>query len=666
MTYTLNSVTNTVTLDAGGNATVATGNLTATASYDLVSALNPVTGCSQAQTGNATVTINALPIATATPASQTICAGEQTGIVLSSTVPNTTFNWTIQSQVGATGAVAGTGNNIAQVLTATGITLGTVIYTITPTANGCIGNSIQVTIDVTPAPKATANPNSQSICSGDTTSFVLSSDLVGTTYDWNVVQTNVTGASAGSGTVISQVLTTVGNNAGQAVYTITPKLNGCYGAPISVVIDVNPIPVVSANPASETLCSGETTNIALSTTNVVGATFTWTVNQTGVTGASSGSGNMINQIVTATGPVQGTVDYTITPLKNGCSGVPVTVTVTVNPTPEVFGPASTTICSGESPNISLSPSIVGTTFDWIVVQSGVTGAVDGSGDTINQILETSGTTQGSVIYRVTPTLNGCVGASLDIKVLVNPLPLPELTDGVICVDQATNVAFQTYTLNTGLSSSSYNFEWYFENVLIAGVVSSTYEAALEGKYEVIATNKVTGCVSSPVSANVTASFPGESIATTQTPAFAEDATITVTVTGGNGTYEYKLDDGAFQTSNVFTNVTAGPHTVTVGDTNGCTNLSQDVFIIGYPKFFTPNGDGFNDSWNLVGLIDQPQAKIYIFDRYGKLLKQISSAGDGWDGTYTGQLMPATDYWFTVEYTELSATKIFRAHFSLLR
>jgi gliding motility-associated-like protein len=271
-----------------------------------------------------------------------------------------------------------------------------------------------------------------------------------------------------------------------------------------------------------------------------------------------------------------------------------------------------------------------------------------------------------VIYRVTPTLNGCVGTPLDIKVFVNPLPLPELTDGVICVDQATNVAFQTYTLNTGLSSSSYNFEWYFENVLIAGAVSSTYEAALEGKYEVIATNKVTGCVSSSVSANVTASFPGESLTTTQTPAFAEDATITATVTGGNGTYEYKLDDGAFQTSNVFTNVTAGPHTVTVGDTNGCTNLSQDVFIIGYPKFFTPNGDGFNDSWNLVGLIDQPQAKIYIFDRYGKLLKQISSSGEGWDGTYTGQLMPATDYWFTVEYTELSATKIFRAHFSLLR
>ena len=630
-----------------------------------VAITNTTTTCSSVG-ASGIVTINTTPIATATPASQTICSGAQTGIALSSNTTNTTFNWIVLSQVGVTGALSGSGNNISQVLTATGTTLGTVIYSITPTASGCIGNSIQVSIDVTPAPKTIATPSSQSICSGDTTSFVLSSDLIGTTYDWNVVQTNVTGGAAGSGTAISDVLTTIGNNAGQAVYTITPKLNGCYGSPISVVIDVNPIPVVSANPAAETLCSGETTNIALSTSNVVGATFTWTVSQTGVAGASSGSGNMINQILTATGPVQGTVDYTITPLKNGCAGVPIIVTVTVNPTPEVFGPASTTICSGESPNISLSPSIVGTTFDWTVIQSGVTGATDGSGDVINQILETSGAAQGSVIYRVTPTLNGCVGTSLDIKVLVNPLPLPELTDGVICVDQATNVAFQTHTLNTGLSISSYNFEWYFENVLIAGAVSNTYEATLAGNYEVIATNKVTGCVSSPVSANVTASFPGESIATTQTPAFADDATITVTVTGGNGIYEYRLDDGPFQASNIFTNVTAGPHTVTVGDTNGCTNLTQDVFIIGYPKFFTPNGDGFNDSWNLIGLSNQPQAKIYIFDRYGKLLKQISSAGDGWDGTYTGQLMPATDYWFTVEYTELSATKIFRAHFSLLR
>jgi gliding motility-associated-like protein len=344
--------------------------------------------------------------------------------------------------------------------------------------------------------------------------------------------------------------------------------------------------------------------------------------------------------------------------------------VTVQPTPEVFGPTLTTICSNETSNISLSPNplMVATTFDWTVVQTGVSGGTNGTGNTIDQLLEATGRTQGSVIYTVTPSLNGCKGTPINIEILVNPLPDPTLTDGIICVDQATNIAFETYTLSTGLSNSTYSFEWFLNPSIIPipGAVSNSYEALVAGDYSVIATNKNTSCVSQSVTASVVASFPATAISTTQTPAFAENATITITVTGGNTVYEYQLDDGAFQSSNVFTNVSSGSHTVKVNDVNGCTNLSQNVFIIGYPKFFTPNGDGYNDSWNLNGLSDQPLAKIYIFDRYGKLIKQISSVGEGWDGTYTGQIMPATDYWFTVEYSELSTTKVFKSHFSLLR
>uniref|UniRef100_UPI003751EC5E T9SS type B sorting domain-containing protein n=1 Tax=Flavobacterium sp. TaxID=239 RepID=UPI003751EC5E len=83
-------------------------------------------------------------------------------------------------------------------------------------------------------------------------------------------------------------------------------------------------------------------------------------------------------------------------------------------------------------------------------------------------------------------------------------------------------------------------------------------------------------------------------------------------------------------------------------------------------YFTPNGDGYHDSWNIVGLANQPNAKIYIFDRFGKLIKQISSNGDGWDGTFNGQLLPATDYWFSVNYLEQTFEKQFKAHFSLKR
>jgi gliding motility-associated-like protein len=116
----------------------------------------------------------------------------------------------------------------------------------------------------------------------------------------------------------------------------------------------------------------------------------------------------------------------------------------------------------------------------------------------------------------------------------------------------------------------------------------------------------------------------------------------------------------------------GEHFITVWDTEGGLENSCNPLIlvnvqtIDYPLYFTPNADGIHDSWNIVGLSGQPGARIYIFDRHGKLLKQLSSQSEGWNGTYNGQQMPATDYWFTVDYTEQNAEKQFRAHFSLKR
>ena len=91
----------------------------------------------------------------------------------------------------------------------------------------------------------------------------------------------------------------------------------------------------------------------------------------------------------------------------------------------------------------------------------------------------------------------------------------------------------------------------------------------------------------------------------------------------------------------------------------------------YPHYFTPNGDGYNETWQIYGISDQPDAVIYIFDRYGKLIKQLSPMGEGWDGTYNGNPLPTSDYWFTVEYREPgtsqeTAKKQFRAHFTLKR
>ncbi|MFT6417732.1 MAG: gliding motility-associated-like protein, partial [Dokdonia sp.] len=139
-------------------------------------------------------------------------------------------------------------------------------------------------------------------------------------------------------------------------------------------------------------------------------------------------------------------------------------------------------------------------------------------------------------------------------------------------------------------------------------------------------------------------------------------------------YEFAIDDGAFQSALTFTNVRPGDHIVYGRRVDGnCEATPVQVGIIDYPRFFTPNQDGFHDTWNILGLGSAPNlnAKIFIFDRYGKLLKQLSPKGPGWNGTYNGQPVPSNDYWFRVEFTEPDGVnegsqRTFTGHFALKR
>ena len=141
-------------------------------------------------------------------------------------------------------------------------------------------------------------------------------------------------------------------------------------------------------------------------------------------------------------------------------------------------------------------------------------------------------------------------------------------------------------------------------------------------------------------------------------------TIIVNVVSSNNMLLYQLDNGNFQYSNIFENVSFGCHTIKVTDLYGCTELSSSVFIFDYPKFFTPNNDGYNDYWNIV--IENTDPNLCIFDRYGKLLKEINQNEIGWDGTYNGNKLPSTDYWFVLEYDECGVRKTFKSHFGLMR
>lgn len=300
----------------------------------------------------------------------------------------------------------------------------------------------------------------------------------------------------------------------------------------------------------------------------------------------------------------------------------------------------------------------------------------------------------TIIAVVKSGVNGtyCMAETqFDIEVIESPTP-PRLAAGeYVCVDYTTGKLLNPYTIDSGFDSSKYEFQWESRNGttggynVIAGATKSYYvveDITRGNNFRVVVKFKGESCPST--SNTVTLNFV-EEIAI---KVFGADSTgmvgnldgeerITITVTDPQESinYEYAIDEGAYQDSRFFYDVANGSHRIWVRFKDGRSICPQylDIFVLGYPKFFTPNGDGYNDTWNIPALKGHPEAVIYIYDRFGKLLKQVSPSQEGWDGTFNGKPMPSTDYWFTVEYLE-SASGVnqmprkvqFKGHFSLKR
>ena len=135
------------------------------------------------------------------------------------------------------------------------------------------------------------------------------------------------------------------------------------------------------------------------------------------------------------------------------------------------------------------------------------------------------------------------------------------------------------------------------------------------------------------------------------------------VVSGLGDYSYSIDNTNFQSSNIFINLLPGAYTVYVKDINGCGTTTAEFVLLNYPKFFSPNGDGYNDTWHIQFASFEPNLSVDIFDRYTKLITRLKSGDAGWDGTYNGHELPSTDYWFVV--TRQNGV-IYKGHFSLKR
>ncbi len=261
--------------------------------------------------------------------------------------------------------------------------------------------------------------------------------------------------------------------------------------------------------------------------------------------------------------------------------------------------------------------------------------------------------------------NQCQGIE-DFDLIVDQTPIVNIEDSILC----TNDVPLTLTAETGFDS----YRWYrieadgnetvISNLQAADFsIPGEYWLELGNSYNHLGTNRVcTNTRSFNLTPSSTARFLDLNVED-----ISENNIVTVLVEG-EGDYEYAIYDefGPYQDSNIFENVPAGFADFFVRDKNGCGIVGAfTASVIGYPKFFTPNGDSFNDRWQIKGLtqLTRPGTLILIYDRFGKLLKQVSPLGQGWDGTYRNTEAPADDYWFSVV---LNDGREFKGHFTLKR
>jgi gliding motility-associated-like protein len=145
--------------------------------------------------------------------------------------------------------------------------------------------------------------------------------------------------------------------------------------------------------------------------------------------------------------------------------------------------------------------------------------------------------------------------------------------------------------------------------------------------------------------------------------FNENANSIKVLYNGSGDYEFSIDGQNFQSSPEFTNLASGYYIVYMNDKNGCLPDKKEFFVLGYPKYFTPNNDGINDLWKINYLQFQPNATITIFNQFGKIVFNSKGKNSGWDGKYNSASLPSTDYWFVLT---LEDGRIIKGHFALKR
>jgi len=266
----------------------------------------------------------------------------------------------------------------------------------------------------------------------------------------------------------------------------------------------------------------------------------------------------------------------------------------------------------------------------------------------------------TIFVRVTSLTNPkCFDAGQNFQLTALETPTSNFPSEVyLCADNGS------VTIGETQPNSTYSYSWD------SGETTSSIAVSQAGSYTLTITNSQGGLsCSNMVSINVVESQPPQ-ISDIIIEDLQNNNKVKVLVSGNTEEFEFRIDDEPYQTGNTWYNVLPGTHTVTVNDSKGCGEITENIVVVGFPKYFTPNGDNLNASWHIQGLSNLDNPKVFIYDRYGKLLAQLSEQGSGWDGTFNGIPMPSSDYWFKLTYEDNDGQRIIAKyvnnHFALKR
>jgi len=262
------------------------------------------------------------------------------------------------------------------------------------------------------------------------------------------------------------------------------------------------------------------------------------------------------------------------------------------------------------------------------------------------------------IYARVENGNNCIGIHI-LDLTVKPLPNIETQDlEIFCL----NTPGAPARLDSGIGTANPNDFLYFWTP--DGQTTPTIDVFAAGTYTVTVTNALNCSQTRTVIVKESDLAVVEDVAIID---LTDNNSATVFVQDNIQDYTYSLDlpNGPFQESNHFENLLPGIHHLYLNDKDGCGILKYEISILDVPNFFTPNGDGVNDTWKITGMENghYQNTQIYIFNRYGKLLKQITAAGEGWNGLFNGEQVPASDYWYMMQ---LEDGRTIKGHFSLKR